>query len=66
MREPHQCISGSTVFLDLTLNMGWAAEAKCLAINPTRTHLVAVGANDCYVRVYDRRMVKVTPYRVNL
>ena len=35
-----------------------AAEAKCIAINPTKTHLVAVGANDAYVRLYDRRMVR--------
>ncbi|GLV31906.1 adipose [Carabus blaptoides fortunei] len=65
LREPHQCISASTVFLDLTRNLGWAAEAKCLAVNPTQPHLVAVGANDCFVRVYDRRMVKTTPYRMN-
>lgn len=65
LREPHHCISGSTVFLDLTRNLGWAAEAKCLAVNPTQPHLVAVGANDCFVRVYDRRMVKTTPYRTN-
>lgn len=45
--------------------MGWSAEAKCLAVNPTRPHLLAVGANDCYVRLYDRRMVKVSPYRAN-
>ena len=31
------------------------AELKCIAINPTRPHLIAIGANDCYARLYDRR-----------
>ena len=35
------------------------AEAKCLAVNPVRTCLLAVGANDPFVRIYDRRMVKL-------
>lgn len=34
------------------------AEAKCLAVNPVRTEYIAVGANDPYARVYDRRMLK--------
>ena len=37
--------------------MGNYAEAKCLAVNPLRPELIAVGANDPYVRVYDRRML---------
>ncbi|GBP15778.1 Trypsin-1 [Eumeta japonica] len=34
------------------------AEAKCLAVNPIRTEYIAVGANDPYARLYDRRMLK--------
>jgi len=30
---------------------------KTLAINPTRPHLLAIGANDPFVRLYDRRMI---------
>lgn len=32
-------------------------EAKCIAINPIRSEQLAVGANDPYARVYDRRML---------
>jgi len=45
--------------------MGVGAEAKCLAINPTRPELLAVGANDPYVRLYDRRMITTTAVPVN-
>jgi len=33
-------------------------EAKCLDINQLRTEQLAVGANDPYVRLYDRRMIR--------
>lgn len=39
--------------------MGANAEAKCIAINQLRTELLAVGANDVYARVYDRRMISL-------
>lgn len=34
-------------------------EAKCLAINQAKSELIAVGSNDPYARVYDRRMIKL-------
>lgn len=37
--------------------MGGNAEAKCLAINPVRPEQIAVGANDPYIRLYDRRVL---------
>jgi WD and tetratricopeptide repeat-containing protein 1 len=37
-------------------------EVKCLAINPARTEFLAVGCNDPYARIYDRRMVETQPY----
>ena len=37
--------------------MGRSSEVKCVCVCPSRTELVAVGANDPYVRVYDRRMI---------
>lgn len=37
--------------------MGPNAEAKCVAVNQRRSELLAVGANDVYARVYDRRML---------
>ena len=33
---------------------------KCLTVCPTRTELIAVGANDPYVRLYDRRMISLS------
>jgi len=35
------------------------AECKCISICPGRSELVAVGANDPYVRVFDRRMISL-------
>ena len=49
--------SPQNVLIDLNNDMGAHAEAKCLCINPLRTEQLAVGANDPYVRVYDRRML---------
>lgn len=60
MREHHRCTVKSTVFIDLS----FTSEIKCLEVNPTKPQYIAVGANDCFVRMYDRRMVKTTNYRV--
>lgn len=38
--------------------LGTVIEAKCLDINQLRTEQLAVGANDPYVRLYDRRMIR--------
>lgn len=45
------------VLINLNAHMGGSAEAKCLTVNPLRPDLLAVGANDPYVRLYDRRML---------
>lgn len=45
------------ILINLNAHIGEYAEAKCLAVNPLRPELMAVGANDPYVRVYDRRML---------
>uniref|UniRef100_A0A0K2TAQ6 WD and tetratricopeptide repeats protein 1like [Oryzias latipes] n=1 Tax=Lepeophtheirus salmonis TaxID=72036 RepID=A0A0K2TAQ6_LEPSM len=52
--KPHQ----SNIIVNLKSSIGRKAEAKCLAINPVLPELLAVGANDPFVRVYDRRMIK--------
>lgn len=58
LRERHRC---STVCNNVLINLlnynGPNAEVKCIAINPTRSEMLAVGANDAFVRVYDRRMI---------
>jgi len=48
----------ASVLVNLNGLMGKNAEAKCLSINPVRNELLAVGANDPYVRIYDRRKIK--------
>jgi len=52
----------SNVVVNLLQQAGRGAEVKCVAVCPGRSELLAVGANDPYVRVFDRRMV--TPSRL--
>jgi len=47
----------ANVLINLTNQVGRSAEVKCVCVCSSRTELVAVGANDPYVRVYDRRMI---------
>lgn len=56
LREPHHCPSAN-VLVDLTAQFGTSAEAKCLAISPMRPEMLAVGSNDPYIRLYDRRLI---------
>ncbi|XP_011200013.2 WD and tetratricopeptide repeats protein 1 [Bactrocera dorsalis] len=58
-REQHRCnTEGNRVrLINLDTHVNTHAEAKCLAINPRRTELLAVGTNDPYARLYDRRML---------
>lgn len=65
LRMPHSCSREvNNVLVNLLNHLGRYAEAKCLAINPQRPELLAVGANDPYIRLYDRRMIKPTTVEV--
>ncbi|XP_074645517.1 WD and tetratricopeptide repeats protein 1-like [Tubulanus polymorphus] len=58
LRCPETCgPNPENVLVNLNAHMGVHAEAKCVAINPLRTEQLAVGANDPYIRLYDRRML---------
>ena len=58
IRQPHHCSSiTNNVFIDLVHHIGSHAEAKCVTVNPLRPEMLAIGANDAYVRLFDRRMV---------
>lgn len=58
LRQRHRCSSArNNVLINLLDYNGPNAEAKCIAINPVRPEMLAVGANDAFVRVYDRRML---------
>lgn len=60
IREPHSCSSGSrVVLLDLCDQIAKNTEVKCVAINPRRPEFLAVGSNDPYARIYDRRMISL-------
>ncbi|KAK3786734.1 hypothetical protein RRG08_000942 [Elysia crispata] len=66
-----RCTSTTTtapnnILINLNVHMGMShyAEAKCLAINPVRPEMLAVGANDPYVRVFDRRMLSCSSMRI--
>uniref|UniRef100_A0A0K8S7M9 WD and tetratricopeptide repeats protein 1 n=1 Tax=Lygus hesperus TaxID=30085 RepID=A0A0K8S7M9_LYGHE len=58
-RAPHTCRIEKNVLIDLKTYAGDYIEAKCLSVNPLRSELIAVGANDPYIRIYDRRMIKI-------
>ena len=61
--EKSQTGSPNNVLVNLNAHLSIDAsnaEAKCLAINPTRPEMLAVGANDPYVRIYDRRMLQTS------
>lgn len=65
-RVPHTCASQERkgVLINLVNHLGRFAEAKCIATNPCRPELLAVGANDAFVRMYDRRMIKPSTRQV--
>ncbi|GFR72219.1 WD and tetratricopeptide repeats protein 1 [Elysia marginata] len=65
-----RCTSTTTtapnnILINMNVHMGMShyAEAKCLAINPVRPEMLAIGANDPYVRVFDRRMLNCSSFR---
>ena len=36
-------------------------KSKCITVNPMRPEIMGVGANDPYIRLYDRRMIRQNP-----
>ncbi|XP_050724944.1 WD and tetratricopeptide repeats protein 1-like isoform X3 [Eriocheir sinensis] len=60
MRAPHTCNSQtSNILIDLRRHAGSTVECRCITIHPARPELIAVGVNDPFIRIYDRRMIKV-------
>jgi WD and tetratricopeptide repeat-containing protein 1 len=51
------------VLIDLKNHQEYV-EAKCIAINPRRDYQLAIGTNDCYARIYDRRMLTPMKYGI--
>lgn len=64
LREPSRCDSHHCYNILINLNVYMAsAEAKSIACNPVRPHYLAVGASDCFTRLYDRRMLRLQTLR---
>lgn len=61
LREPHTCHSNAKIVLIDLKNHQEYVETKCIAVNPRRPELLAIGANDCFARIYDRRMISLMP-----
>lgn len=60
MRTPHVCRENdANVLINLKNHITEIPEVKCIAINPHRSEQMAIGANDCYARIYDRRMLSL-------
>lgn len=58
IRESHRCRSDDNIrLLNLSASIKLLREAKCIAVNPRKTEQIALGANDPYARIYDRRML---------
>ncbi|EDO29936.1 predicted protein [Nematostella vectensis] len=61
LRQPHCCNSNSkncnNVLINLNVHSSALAEPKCIAINPLRPNMMAIGCNDPFVRIYDHRML---------
>jgi WD and tetratricopeptide repeats protein 1 len=60
MRMSHECPNDKSKITLVSIygHLGKTIEAKCLDINQLKTEQLAVGANDQYVRLYDRRMIR--------
>ncbi|XP_052865980.1 WD and tetratricopeptide repeats protein 1 [Anopheles cruzii] len=69
LRQQHNCDGrDANVLIDLKNYIFGIPEIKCIAINPQRPELMAIGTNDIYVRLYDRRMItlsKLAGYEIN-
>lgn len=57
LREPHTCNGNDKIVLIDLKNHQEYVEAKCIAINSRRPEQLAIGTNDAYARIFDRRMI---------
>ena len=48
----------ANVLIDLKTHSSSSAKVTSIACNPVRTEQIAVGSNDQFVRLYDRRMIR--------
>jgi len=60
MREKWNEGNGQNILINLNTQVSAGSEVKCLSVCPGRTEMLALGCNDPYVRVYDRRMLSAS------
>eukprot|EP00088_Acartia_fossae_P021223 TRINITY_DN22710_c0_g1_i3.p1 TRINITY_DN22710_c0_g1~~TRINITY_DN22710_c0_g1_i3.p1 ORF type:complete len:725 (+),score=174.66 TRINITY_DN22710_c0_g1_i3:148-2322(+) len=48
----------TSILIDLNVHCA-RAEVKCIAVNPVRDNILAIGANDQFIRLYDRRKLSL-------
>ncbi|XP_053680694.1 WD and tetratricopeptide repeats protein 1 [Anopheles nili] len=67
MRQHHVCQGqDANVLIDLRNHVYIMPEVKCIAVNPLRPEQLAIGANDIYTRLYDRRMISLGKLGANV
>lgn len=61
IRESHVCRESKSrnILIDLK-SIFPSLKAKCLAVNPVRSEMLAVGATDIFNRLFDRRYLRAT------
>ncbi|CAH8674039.1 unnamed protein product [Schistosoma rodhaini] len=64
LRDPDQTSVNKpcNVLVNLRFQDNVFAEAKCIAVNPLKSELVAVGGNEPFVRMFDRRKLTLSTY----
>ncbi|GAU88282.1 hypothetical protein RvY_01014 [Ramazzottius varieornatus] len=61
LREPKRCDANTCRQVLINLNPYMTnPECKSIACNPVQMHYMAVGATDCFTRMYDRRKLKLS------
>ncbi|CAH8661516.1 WD and tetratricopeptide repeat protein, variant 2 [Schistosoma haematobium] len=64
LRDPDQTSVNKpcNVLVNLRFQDNVFAEAKCIAVNPLKSELVAIGGNEPFVRMFDRRKLTLSTY----
>ncbi|KAH8865113.1 WD and tetratricopeptide repeats protein 1 [Schistosoma japonicum] len=64
LRDPDQTTANKpcNVLVNLRFQDNAFAEAKCIAINPLKSELVAIGGNEPFVRMFDRRKLTLSTF----
>ncbi|CAH8618335.1 unnamed protein product [Heterobilharzia americana] len=64
LRDPDQACTNKpcNVLVNLRFQNNDFAEAKCLTVNPLKPELIAIGGNEPFVRMFDRRKLTLSTF----